>query len=70
MWLLTPLQREILTLVVNGLSNAEIAEHLQLTPGMVGTQIGRICGHLSVRSRAELRSTIGRLRAEEATLVH
>ncbi|HZO32433.1 MAG TPA: helix-turn-helix transcriptional regulator [Chloroflexota bacterium] len=51
---LTPLQRDILVLVVNGLTNREIADRLGLTPGLVGTHIGRIIRKLAVTSRAEL----------------
>lgn len=52
---LTPLQRDILVLVVNGLTNREIADRLGLTPGLVGTHIGRPHRRkLAVTSRAEL----------------
>ena len=50
---LTPLQLDILALVVNGLTNRQIAERLGLSPGLVGTHIGRITGELGVTSRAE-----------------
>jgi DNA-binding CsgD family transcriptional regulator len=51
---LTPLQREILVLVINGLTNREIADRLGLAPGLVGSAIGRITQRLGVTSRAEL----------------
>ena len=51
---LTPLQRDILVLVVNGLTNKQIAERLGLTPGLIGTHIGRITRELGVTSRAAL----------------
>ena len=51
---LTPLQQEILVLVVNGLTNWEIADRLGLRPGLVGTHIGRITRTLGVTSRADL----------------
>ena len=54
MRVLTPLQQEILVLVVNGLTNWEIADRLGLRPGLVGTHIGRITRALSVTSRADL----------------
>src|SRR5687767_10268289 len=38
---LTPLQREIVALVMNGLTNREIAVRLRTTPGAVAVQIGR-----------------------------
>ena len=52
--MLTPFQREILVLVANGLTNGEIADRLGLTPGLVGTHIGRLTRALGVSSRAEL----------------
>lgn len=51
---LTSLQRDILVLVVNGLTNREIAERLGLTPGLIGTHIGRLTRGLGVSTRAEL----------------
>ena len=60
---LTPLQQEILVLVVNGLTNRAIAERLGLTPGLVGVQIGRLTRAFGVASRAELVAMIeGRVR--------
>jgi DNA-binding CsgD family transcriptional regulator len=38
---LTPLQQDIAILVMNGLTNREIAERLDLTPGLVGVHIGQ-----------------------------
>jgi DNA-binding CsgD family transcriptional regulator len=51
---LTLLQREILVLIVNGLTNREIAECLGLTPGLVGVHIGRRTRVLGVTSRSQL----------------
>jgi DNA-binding CsgD family transcriptional regulator len=51
---LTPLQQDIAILVMNGLTNREIADRLGLTPGLVGVQIGRILQRLGLTSRAEL----------------
>jgi DNA-binding CsgD family transcriptional regulator/DNA-binding Xre family transcriptional regulator len=51
---LTPRQLDVLVLVVNGLTNRQIAERLGLSPGLVGTHIGRITGELGLTSRAEL----------------
>ena len=51
---LTLLQREILVLAVNGLGNGEIADRLGLTPGLVGTHIGRLTRTLGLTSRAQL----------------
>ena len=55
---LTPLQHEILVLVVNGLTNREIATRLGLTPGTVATQIGRIVQRLSRTCRSELQGAV------------
>ena len=51
---LTPLQGEILALVVNGLTNREIADRLDLTPGLVGAHIGRLTRLSGVASRSAL----------------
>jgi DNA-binding CsgD family transcriptional regulator len=51
---LTPLQRDLLVLVVNGLTNRQIAERLGLSPGLIGTHIGRITRELGARRYAEL----------------
>ena len=51
---LTPLQREILLLVVHGYTNARIAEQLGMTPGSVAVQVARIVERLGVETRAEI----------------
>jgi two-component system nitrate/nitrite response regulator NarL len=51
---LTPLQREILALAMNGLTNREIANRLDLTPGTVGVQMGRVVKKLGLTSRVEI----------------
>jgi DNA-binding NarL/FixJ family response regulator len=50
---LSPRQLEILRLLVYGLSNREIALHLQISEGTVKTHMGRILPALGVHSRAE-----------------
>jgi DNA-binding NarL/FixJ family response regulator len=47
-------EREVLTLVGRGLNNAEIADHLQLSPLTAKTHVSRIMGKLNVRDRAQL----------------
>ncbi|MFC4059704.1 response regulator [Planomonospora corallina] len=50
----TEREREVLTLIGRGMSNAEIAEHLHLTVGTVKTHIGRLLAKLQARDRAQL----------------
>jgi DNA-binding NarL/FixJ family response regulator len=51
---LTPREREVLTLVGQGLSNAEIADRLVLSPATAKTHVARLFGKLDVRDRAQL----------------
>ena len=50
---LTPAQREVIELVTQGLTNAEIAERLDKAPGTVKRQIADILRRLDAHSRAE-----------------
>jgi len=50
----TDRERQVLTLVARGLSNAEIGDHLQLTMATVKTHVGRLLGKLQARDRAQL----------------
>ena len=50
---LSPRQLDILRLLVYGLSNREIAEHLEISEGTVKTHMGHIFPALGVHSRAE-----------------
>src|SRR5919108_357421 len=50
---LTAREREVLSLIVAGLSNAQIAERLVIAPKTAEHHVGRVLGKLGVRSRAE-----------------
>jgi len=50
----TSREREVLTLIGQGLSNAEIAASLHLSVGTVKTHIGRLLAKLEARDRAQL----------------
>ncbi|MEU7899976.1 response regulator transcription factor [Nonomuraea sp. NPDC049152] len=51
---LTDREREVLTLIAHGLSNAELSDQLQVSPGTVKTHIGRLLAKLQARDRAQL----------------
>jgi DNA-binding NarL/FixJ family response regulator len=51
---LTPREREVLTLVGRGLSNAEIADELVLSPLTAKTHVARLFSKLDARDRAQL----------------
>jgi DNA-binding NarL/FixJ family response regulator len=56
---LTPAERRIAELVVDGRSNKEIAAALFVTPKTVETQLSRIYGKLGIHSRTALAQRVG-----------
>lgn len=52
--LLTPAEKRVFTLVLEGLSNQEIAEKLNVSVNTVKTHVARILKKNSVKNRREL----------------
>ena len=55
---LTAREREVLDLLVEGLSNQAIADRLFISPKTAEHHVGRILGKLGLRSRAEVASHV------------
>jgi DNA-binding NarL/FixJ family response regulator len=51
---LTEREREVLLLVARGWSNAQLAEHLCVSPATVKTHVSRVLGKLELHDRAQL----------------
>jgi DNA-binding NarL/FixJ family response regulator len=51
---ITDREREVLTLIAQGLANSEIESYLHLSRGTVKTHIGRLLAKLDARDRAQL----------------
>jgi DNA-binding NarL/FixJ family response regulator len=50
----TEREREVLTLIGRGASNAEIAEHMHITTATVKSYVGRLMTKLAARDRVQL----------------
>jgi DNA-binding NarL/FixJ family response regulator len=51
---ITDRERQVLTLVAEGLSNAEIGQRLHITAGTAKTHVGNLLAKLDARDRIQL----------------
>jgi RNA polymerase sigma factor (sigma-70 family) len=58
---LTAREREVLLLVADGLTNAEVAERLWISPGTVRRHLENVYAKLGVRTRTAAVRAFGRL---------
>jgi two-component system response regulator DevR len=63
---LTSLERELFDLVGEGLTNAEIAERMRLSPGTVRNYVSRLLRKLQVERRAQVVALAARRDVEQA----
>ena len=64
---LTRREREVLDAVARGLTNAQIADELFISPKTVEHHVGRVLAKLGVRSRAEAAALSVQGRGRRAT---
>ena len=64
---LTSLERELFDLVGEGLTNAEIAERMRLSPGTVRNYVSRLLRKLQVERRAQVVALAARQNVEQAS---
>lgn len=57
---LTPMERQVVDLLAQGLRNAEIAERLFVAPSTIKTHLGHVFAKLGVSTRAELAALAAR----------
>ena len=64
---LTPVERELFACVGDGLTNAEIAERMHLSPGTVRNYVSRLLRKLHVERRAQVVALAARRDVEQAS---